>query len=68
MAIDLNAMRVKSVEQWRILWTTFKHLDMWFDNWIEELVHLRFVVRMDENVPHEVYISNANMGRILNFY
>ena len=31
-AIDLNAMRVESVEQRRILWTTFQNLDMWFDN------------------------------------
>ena len=66
-AIDLKAMRVESVEQRRILWMTFQNLDMWFDNWIEELVRLGFAIRVNENAPDDVYIPDTCMEHILNF-
>ena len=38
-SLDLKATRAENAEERRIKWTTFKNLDMWFDNWTKDLVH-----------------------------
>ena len=41
-ALDIGAIKVSSVEERRIRWTTYKNLRQWFDNWARDLQELGF--------------------------
>jgi hypothetical protein len=64
-AIDLNASKAKNAEDRRIEWTTYKNLDMWFENWISNLVKLGFATKLNDG--DEIYINDEQMARIMNF-
>jgi len=61
-AINLLCDKMNSVEQRRILWTTYKNLKMWFENWEHDLEDLGFTLR--EGDKH--YIPDDQMHRIVN--
>ena len=41
-AIDLSSKKSPNVEERRILWTNYKNLKSWLDNWSKDLVDLGF--------------------------
>ncbi len=68
-AIDLKATKAKNAEERRIKWTTYKNLDMWFENWISNLVKLGFATKLNMDNPNDstIHISDEQMAQIMNF-
>ena len=68
-AIDLRATKAENAEERRIKWTTYKNLDMWFDNWISDLVKLGFATKLKKDDPNDcnIHIPDEQMARIMNF-
>ena len=62
-AIDLHCSKVNDVEERRILWTTYKNLKMWFNNWKLDLLNLGFAT---QNLEGDVTISENQLYRIIN--
>ena len=62
-AIDLTAAKMDNVEQRRILWTTYKNLKMWFENWKVDLEELGFAHR---DASGKLIISEEQLARIVN--
>ena len=62
-AINLLAEKCNDVEQRRILWTSYKNLKLWFENWERELEELGFTDRDDDGVH---YIPEEQLGNIIN--
>jgi hypothetical protein len=62
-AIDLLAGKVNAVEQRRIMWTSYKNLRMWFNNWFKDIEDLGFARR--DNAGNLV-IPEEQLSRILN--
>ena len=52
------------MEQRRILWTTYKNLKLWFDNWKQFLEELGFAHRNDDC---DLVVPPDQLARILNF-
>ena len=63
-AININASKVHSVEARRILWTTYKNLKVWFENWEKDLLDLGFALKDEEGntyVPDEQLYNIGNI-------
>ena len=63
-AIDMNSAKHNNCEDRRIQWTTYKNLQMWFDNWGKDLVELGFA---HHDAEGNVIIPSNQLSRILNF-
>ena len=62
-AIELLAEKSQSVEQRRIMWTSYTNLRMWFNNWFKDIEQLGFARR---NSDGERVIPDDQLSRILN--
>ncbi len=62
-AIDLLATKGRNVEERRILWTTYRNLKSWFDNWCRDLVELGFAHKDESG---EIIIPDDQLARIVN--
>jgi len=62
-AIDLLAEKSQSVEQRRIMWTSYTNLRMWFNNWFKDIEQLGFATR---NSDGDLIIPDDQLSRILN--
>jgi hypothetical protein len=69
MAIDLKATKAKNAEERRIKWTTYINLDMWFENWISDLLKLGFAMKLNVDNPNDstIHISKEQTVQIMNF-
>ena len=47
-AVNLNASKILNADERRTQCTMFKKLNMWFDNWCNDLVKLGFVITLNE--------------------
>ena len=61
--MDILSTQTKTVEDRRIIWTTYNNLKSWFDNWEHDLENLGFAER-DEDV--DLYILVKQLFRIIN--
>jgi len=62
-ALDFLASKSESVEQRRILWTSYNNLKMWFNSWCEAIEVLGFAERDEKG---ELFIPLEQLARILN--
>ena len=44
-AIYLMATKCDTVQECRIIWTTYKNIKFWFDNWLVNLEDIGFALR-----------------------
>ncbi len=61
--VDFLAIKGKTQEDRRILWTTYDNIKMWFDNWSRTLVEEGFAETRDGKDP---YIPLEQLRRIIN--
>ena len=68
-ALNLKATKAESAEDRRKTWTTYKNLDMWFENWTKDLVQLGFATYVNPDDPNDstIHITDEQMTRIINF-
>ena len=62
-ALNLLGSKAESVEQRRIMWTSYYNLRMWFNSWFRHLEELGFAHRDSEG---ELHIPDDQLSRILN--
>lgn len=63
-AVDILGTSCDTVEERRILWTTYNNLKCWFLNWGNDLVELGFA---HKNLDGDIVIPEEQLGRIVNF-
>lgn len=61
-AIELLSKKGRKVEKRRVLWTNFKNLKSWINNWSKDLVELEFAHLVDG----EVIIPQDQLCKIIN--
>jgi hypothetical protein len=63
-ARDINASKLEYCEDRRIRWTIYKNINMWFDNWEDDLLRLGFAFEDDDG---KVTIPDEQLRNIINF-